>query len=163
MYEKHRLECATAKYRTQPRRIGLICAITLADGPGPVASENLLELLQQRCPLLQSRGTQRHPSVSPTANPTKLKTKKSEALALREVHPPSFLLVHLDLEYRQLLAEAPFHRRTQPLPSRVSIDEDHQVIGEAGVFDARVVRQNVIAAPVLLSTAGPDRIRTWLK
>ena len=28
MYEKHRLEWPTAKYCTQPRRIGLICAIT---------------------------------------------------------------------------------------------------------------------------------------
>jgi hypothetical protein len=47
-----------------------------------MASENLLELVQQRSPLLQSRGPQRHPSVSPTANPTELKTQKSEALAL---------------------------------------------------------------------------------
>src|SRR5713226_8678949 len=32
MYEKHRLEWPTAKYRTQPRRIGLICAITSLRG-----------------------------------------------------------------------------------------------------------------------------------
>src|ERR1700731_5224094 len=63
----------------------------LADWPGPMTSENLLELLQQRRPLLESRGAQRHPSVSPTANPTELNAEESEALALREVHPPTLL------------------------------------------------------------------------
>src|SRR5260370_22152961 len=94
----------------------------LADWPGPMTSENLLELLQQRRPLLDSRGAQRHPSVSPTANPTELKAEKSEALALREVHPPSLLLVHLDLECRQLPPQSSFCRRTQPARPRMRVD-----------------------------------------
>jgi hypothetical protein len=52
--------------------------------------KDLLERLQQRRPLLASRRPQRHPSISPTANPTEVKAKKSEALALREVHPRLF-------------------------------------------------------------------------
>src|SRR5712691_5437985 len=83
----------------------------LSDRLGPMASKYLLKLVQQRRPLLALRGTQRHPSASPTANPTELKAEKSEALTLREVHPPTLVLVHLDLERRQLLAESPFHRR----------------------------------------------------
>src|SRR5438445_10622140 len=90
----------------------------LADWPGPMAAENLLERAQQRRPLFHPRGAKRHPSVSPTANPTEVKAENSEALALREVHPPTLLLVHLDLERRQLLAESPFHRRAQPALSR---------------------------------------------
>src|SRR4029434_10939266 len=85
----------------------------LADWPGPMAAENLLERAQQRRPLLHPRGAKRHPSVSPTANPTEVKAEKSEALALREVHPPTLLLVHLDLERRQFLSKSPCHRRTQ--------------------------------------------------
>src|SRR5262245_28233858 len=88
----------------------------LADGPGPMAAENLLERTQQRRPLFPPRGAQRHPSVSPTANPTEVKAEKSEALALRQVHPPSLLLVHLDVERRQYLTESPFDRRAQPVP-----------------------------------------------
>jgi hypothetical protein len=99
----------------------------LADGPGPMAPENLLELLQQRRPLLESRGAQRHPSASPTANPTEVKAEKSEALALREVHPPTLLLVHLDLERRQFLSKSPFNRRTKPVLTRMSVHQDHQV------------------------------------
>jgi hypothetical protein len=102
-----------------------------------MAPENLLELLQQRRPLLESRGAQRHPSASPTANPTEVKAEKSEALTSRQIHPPSFLLVHLDLERRQFLTESSFYRRTQPALSRVSIDKDDEVIGESGVVDAR--------------------------
>src|SRR5712691_4667879 len=65
----------------------------LSDRLGPMASKYLLELVQQRRPLLALRGTQRHPSASPTANPTELKAEKSEALTLREVHPPTLVLV----------------------------------------------------------------------
>ena len=109
----------------------------VADGPGPMAAENLLERAQQRRPLFPLRGVKRHPSVSPTANPTEVKAEKSEALALRQVHPPSLLLVHLDVERRQFLTESPFDRRAQPVLSRVGIYEDHEVIGESSVFDAR--------------------------
>ena len=109
----------------------------LADGPGPMAAENLLERAQQRRPLLHPRGAKRHPSVSPTANPTEVKAEKSEALALREVHPPSLLLVHLDLERRQFLSKSPFDRRTKPVLARMSVHQDHQIIGEPGVFDIR--------------------------
>src|SRR2546426_6849395 len=99
----------------------------LAEGPGPMVSENRLERAQQRRPLFHPRGAKRHPSVSPTANPTEVKAEKSEALALREVHPPSLLLVHLDLERRQFLSKSPFDRRTKPALARMSVHQDHQV------------------------------------
>src|SRR5712691_3810367 len=109
----------------------------LADWPGPMAAENLLERAQQRRPLFPPRGAKRHPSVSPSANPTEVKTQKSEALALREVHPPSLLLVHLDLERRQFLSKSPFDRRTKPALARMPVHQDHQIIGEPGVLDIR--------------------------
>jgi hypothetical protein len=43
-----------------------------------MAPENLLECAQQRSPLLHTRGAKRHPSASPTANPTEVKAEKSE-------------------------------------------------------------------------------------
>src|SRR5712691_2966863 len=97
----------------------------LAEGPGPMAAENLLERAQ------------RHPSVAPRANPTEVKAQKSEALALREVHPPTLLLVHLDLERRQFLSESPFDRRTKPALARMPVHQDHKIIGEPGVLDIR--------------------------
>ncbi len=101
----------------------------LADGAGPMAAEYLLEHAQERRPLVSPRGAKRHPSVSPTANPTEVKAEKSEALALRQVHPPSLLLVHFDLERRQFLTESSFDRRSQPVLSRVRVYEDHEWSG----------------------------------
>src|SRR5262249_4633736 len=75
----------------------------LCDGPRQVTPKNLLESSQQRRPLLAAGRPQRHPSASPTANPTELKAQKSEALTLRQVHSPTLLLVHLDLQFCQLL------------------------------------------------------------
>src|SRR5229473_8384092 len=109
----------------------------LADGPGPMAAENRLERAQQRRPLFHPRSAKRHPSVSPTANPTDVKAEKAEALALREVHPPTLLLVHLDLERCQFLSKSPFARRTEPVLARMAVHQDHKVIGEPGVFDIR--------------------------
>src|SRR5262245_27728829 len=93
----------------------------LCDGPGPMTSKNRLERLQQCRPLGTSRRPQRHPSTSPTANPTELKAQKSEALALREVYSPTLLLVHLDLQFRQFLPQSLFHRRAQPALPRMGI------------------------------------------
>jgi hypothetical protein len=50
-----------------------------------MASKDLLERLQQRLALLGAWRPQRHPSASPTANPTEFKAQKPEALALRQV------------------------------------------------------------------------------
>jgi hypothetical protein len=85
-----------------------------------MTSKDLLERLQQRRPLLASRRPQRHPSAPPTANPMELKAQKSEALALRQVHSPTLLLVHLDLQCRQLFPQPLFHRRAQPTLPRMS-------------------------------------------
>jgi len=41
------------------------------------------------------------------------------------------------VERRQFLTESSFDRRMQPVLSRVRVYEDHEVIGESGVFDAR--------------------------
>jgi hypothetical protein len=86
-----------------------------------MASKDLPECLQQRRPLLPSRRLQRHPSASSTPNPTELKAQKSKALALRQVHSPTLFLVHLDLQFRQLLPQSLFHRRTQPTLPRMGV------------------------------------------
>jgi hypothetical protein len=117
--EKHRLEWPIAKYCTQPRRIGLICAITSLSGRDRWLRKICLSVRNSPS-LFHPRGAKRHPSVSPTANPTEVKAEKSEALALREVHPSTLLLVHLDLERRQFLSKSPFDRRTEPALARMS-------------------------------------------
>src|SRR5467141_4051871 len=124
MYEKHRLEWPTAKYCTQPRSIGLICAITSLRGRDRWLRKIGLSVRNSR-PLFHPRGAKRHPSASPTANPTEVKAEKSEAFPLREVHPPSLLLVHLDVECRQFLSKSPFDRRTEPALARMSVHQDH--------------------------------------
>src|SRR5262249_3913986 len=95
----------------------------LADRLGPMAAEDLLERAHRRRPLLALGGAKRHPSVSPTANSTDVKAQKSEALALRQVHPTRLLLVHLDVERCQFLTKSSFNRRAQPALSWVSIDK----------------------------------------
>jgi hypothetical protein len=124
MYEKHRLEWPTAKYCTQPRSIGLIFAITSLMGRDRWLRNICLSVRRSAVRFFPLQGAKRHPSVSPTANPTEVKAEKSEALALRQVHPPSLLLVHLDLERRQFLTESSLDRRAQPVLSRVCVYKD---------------------------------------
>src|SRR5260370_309552 len=50
---------------------------------------------------------------------------------------PNLLFDHLDLERRQSLSKSPFDRRTEPALARMSVHQDHQVIGEPGVFHIR--------------------------
>src|SRR5215467_400054 len=101
----------------------------------PIASEDQLELAQQCRSLLGSRRVQRHPSSPPTADATELKTEKPETLPLLEIHPPALLLVHLNLEFGQFLAKSLLHCPPKPGLPRMTVDQDHQIVGEPGVLD----------------------------
>src|SRR5215831_241265 len=107
----------------------------LLHGLRAMASENQLEFAQQGRPLLRSRRPQRHPSSPPTADTTELKAQKSETLPLLEIHPPTLLLVHLHMEFGQLLPQPLFHRLTKPGLSGMTVDQDHQIVGEPSVLD----------------------------
>ena len=107
----------------------------LLHGLRAISSEDQLELAQQCRPLLASRRTQRHPSSPPTADATELKPQKSETLSLLKIHLPALLLVHLNLQLGQLLPQSLFHRLAKPRLPRMSVDQDHQIIGKPGVLD----------------------------
>src|SRR5207237_577137 len=107
----------------------------LLHGLRAISSEDQLELAQQCRPLLASRRRQRHPSSPPTADATELKPQKSETLSLLKIHLPALLLVHLNLQLGQLLPQSLFHRLAKPRLPRMSVDQDHQIIGKPGVLD----------------------------
>jgi hypothetical protein len=112
-------------------------AVRRSHRSGPMASKDLPECLQQRRPLLPSRRPQRHPSASSTPNSTELKAQKSKALARRQVHAPTLLLVHLDLQLRQLLPQSLFHRPAQPTLPRMDGHQHHEIISKPRVFQVR--------------------------
>jgi hypothetical protein len=82
---------AERKVRHPTPQDGIDSPNHLSHWPGPMASKDLLECLQQRRPLLAWRRAQRHPSASST-----------------------LLHVDLDLQCRQLFPQSLFHRRAQP-------------------------------------------------
>ena len=77
---QHRLASPTAKYRTQPRRIGFISA-TPARSAGIGTAKNFLQLPQKGCPLLEQRWIPRPPSASSAAHPPELKTQEATLLS----------------------------------------------------------------------------------
>ena len=76
------------------------------------ASEYLLELPQQRAPLLGLRGVLGSPHSPQTAHAPKL---EPQALALRQVHRPALVLVHFHLQALQFLPQSLVYRCQQPV------------------------------------------------
>ena len=75
------------------------------DGPADMLSEDLPELCIQRCPLLQLGRVVLWPPLLPKAEYAPiLKTQKSKALSLLQIHHPTLVLVDLNAELRELLA-----------------------------------------------------------
>src|SRR5215471_8200388 len=73
------------------------------------APEDVLELLQQRRPLLQLGGVVGPPRPFATAHPAELEAQEAEALPFAQVHYPTLRLVDLDVEFRQLLPQPLVH------------------------------------------------------
>src|SRR4051812_9817044 len=66
------------------------------------------------------------PPPAEAADAAELEAQEPEALPLRQVHHPALLLVDLDAELGQLLAESLRHRLQQPVMLRVSVHQDHE-------------------------------------
>ena len=62
-----------------------------------VATKHILELPQQRRPLLELWRAMSTPYAPQTAHPTEIESQKAEAFASTEIHDPTLLLVDLDL------------------------------------------------------------------
>src|SRR5262249_17940631 len=99
-----------------------------SDRRGRKAPEDLLELFQPRRPLLQLGGVAGSPRALATAHPAELEAQKAEAFPFAQVHYPTFRLVDLDVEFRQLLPQSLVHGLEQPVMTREGIHQDDQVI-----------------------------------
>ncbi len=104
------------------------------------AAEDLLELLQQ-LPSASSAWARvaRSPPSLATAYSTKLKTQESETFPFAQVYDPALLLVDLDVEFGQFLAQPLVHRPQQPVMARKGIHQNDQVIGIAARVASRYV------------------------
>src|SRR5712692_7834930 len=105
---------------------------------GLIASEYLLELLQQRRTLLPLWRILRPPAPPHRADAPEVEAQKSKALPPIQVHDPALLLVQLHIEFRQLFSQPSVYRLHQPVLPTIVVHEDHQVIGVARVLDVRV-------------------------
>jgi hypothetical protein len=75
------------------------------DGPADVLLEDLSEPLKQRCPLLQLRRIVWPPLPLKAQHTPIFKAQKSEALSLPQIHHSTLVLVDLNAELRELLAQ----------------------------------------------------------
>jgi hypothetical protein len=89
--------------------------------------ENRFEFAKQGGALLAFRDPQRHPSPPSTEDSTELKTEKSKTPSWRQIHLSALFLVHLHLEFRQLLPKALFHCLPKPLLPRMRIHQYHHI------------------------------------
>src|SRR5262249_47578433 len=103
------------------------------------APEDILELLQQRRPLLQLGRVVGSPRAFATAYPAELEAQEAEAFSLAQVHYPTLRLVDLDVELGQFLTQSLVHRPEQPVMTCEGVHQDDQVISIARVFDIRVL------------------------
>src|ERR1700679_3628565 len=106
------------------------------DGPADVLSEDLPEPFKQRCPLLQLGRIVWPPLPLKAENAPKFKAQKSKALSLLQVHRPTLVLVDLNAELRELLAQPSVYRLHQPVTSPFGIDQDHHIVRETCILDA---------------------------
>src|SRR5712671_7637370 len=75
----------------------------------------------------------------PTANASEVETQKAEALAATEVYVSTLLFINLDLQFGPLLPKPFLYRPHQPIMSRVSVNQDHQIIRKSCVLDVGVL------------------------
>src|ERR1035438_8665213 len=105
------------------------------DGPADMLSEDLPEPCIQRCPLLQL-GRIVWPPLLPKAEYAPIfKTQESEALSLLQIHHSTLVLVDLNAELRELLAQPLVYRLHKPVTPPFSVYQDHHVVRETCVLD----------------------------
>ncbi len=104
-----------------------------------MASEDVLQLTQERCTGFHPRRVMRSPRASTAANPTEREAEESEAVPTGQVDGLTLLLVDRDLEVGEFLPEASVHGREQPVMPAVGIHQDHEIIGEARILEVCVL------------------------
>jgi hypothetical protein len=80
------------------------------DGPADMLSEDLSELFEQRCPLLQLGRIVWPPLPLKAEYAPILETQESETLSLFQIHHPTLVFVDLNTELRELLAQSFVYR-----------------------------------------------------
>src|ERR1019366_4338424 len=105
------------------------------NGPADMLSEDLPELFEQRRPLLQLGRIVRSPLLLKAQNTPKFKTQESEALSLLQIHHSTLVLVDLNAELRELLAQPFVYRLHQPVPPPLSVNQDHHVVRKTCILD----------------------------
>src|ERR1700730_16410710 len=118
----------TAQNRIDFRNHGL-------DGPADVLPEDLPEPFKQRCPLLQLGRIVGSPLPLKAQYTPIFKAQESEALSLLQIYHPTLVLVDLNAELRELLAQPSVYRLHQPVTPPFSVDQDHHVVRETCVLD----------------------------
>src|SRR5215210_3228548 len=100
-----------------------------------MAAEHLFERSHQRRPLLELRRVMRPPLSAQAAEVAEIEAQEAEAFASTQVHDAALLIIDFDLELVELLPQALFHRSDQPVMSRMSVDQDYQIVSEPRIFD----------------------------
>src|ERR1700738_547776 len=98
------------------------------DGPADVLSEDLSELFKQRRPLLQLGRIVGSPLPLKAQYTPIFKAQESEALSLLQIYHPTLVLVDLNAELRELLAQPPVYRLHQPVTSPFGVDQAHHIV-----------------------------------
>ena len=81
-------------------------------------------------------GTISDPPLSlPRFHTAELKPQKGEALALGEVNTTRLVTIEFNIELGQFLQKPLVCGFLKPPPPAVTVDQDHQVVGESGVLD----------------------------
>src|ERR1700694_5079232 len=122
----------TAQNRIDFRNHGL-------DGPADVLPEDLPEPFKQRRPLPQLGRIVGPPLPLKAEYAPKLKTQKSKTLFLFQVHHPTLVLVDLNAELRELLAQPSVYRLHQPVTPPFGVDQDHHIIRKTCILDVGVL------------------------
>src|ERR1035437_9001146 len=106
------------------------------DGPADMLSEDFPELFIQRCPLLQLWRIVWPPLLSKAEYAPILKAQESKALSLLQIHHSTLVLVDLNAELRELLAQSFIYRLHQPVTPPLGVDQDHHIVSKTRILDA---------------------------
>src|SRR5579863_2357428 len=104
-------------------------------GPADMLPEDFPELRIQRCPLFQLGRIVWPPLLIEAEDAPIFKTQKSKALSLLQVHHPTLVLVDLNTELRELLAQSFVYRLYQPVTPPLGVDQDHHVVRKTCILD----------------------------
>src|SRR6266498_1184708 len=105
------------------------------DRPADMLSEDLPELFKQRCPLLQLGRIVWSPLLLKAQYTPIFKSQESEALSLLQIHHTTLVLVDLNAELRELLAQPSVYRLYEPVTPPFGVDQDHHVVRKTCILD----------------------------